>query len=658
MVPGHPAGLAEDVSANVNFSAVNQSPWDPGAALVLSQDKNLSATINADLPTLNGNPVQDIASLLGVDLSSIANAGVSIGGSVTGKFSLDLGYTVSGGQVNVNYPALTTLTVPTHSTITGASNGLSPGTALTLSDNFQPGLAQTFSAPLSKFVQIAGGGYQVGNQSAGPTSIIQVKSPSFSTQFPSAAVWANVNYNVGFGGYVEAAAKVAGICIACYRQDFTIGTGQQSFELLNVNTQQVTILGQNYGNPSNVQIPLGPYASVTASVPNLAVQDTLSSDHSTVAGGGSQPVLTINGSLDKLAPFVGPILTNNFGPIGYTLLSATLGPQLSLYQNFSLTPNPAVDLRFSSPVLQQVNGNWQPTTSVTYDLSAPPTIKVPWSTSFSSLTVQPTYMLNDTFHNETGISVGATLPVSALALTTPLGPAGPVFNTTLTADALAKIPLYTNNFNMNLGQIVTTPFTLDVTPLPSSAGLLQVSTWELGSVLASDGATSAQIDFKNTLNLDNPKFSGNFDTTVLGSVLDFGTPSAPESMFLANNDVIAPDGTDLGDAFCIVCLDASGNFLTDSPAITSTDGQTLFTSDLSTYPSLFGCPACDPHLNGTSYFADTGPSVVNAGPTEFTSDVPEPSAALVLAPGLMALLLVRYRPAGFRRRVRATLQRA
>jgi len=53
-----------------------------------------------------------------------------------------------------------------------------------------------------------------------------------------------------------------------------------------------------------------------------------------------------------------------------------------------------------------VNGNWQPTTSITYDLSAPPTIKVPSSASFSGLTVQPTYLLNDTFHNETGISVG------------------------------------------------------------------------------------------------------------------------------------------------------------------------------------------------------------------------------------------------------------
>jgi len=127
---------------------------------------------------------------------------------------------------------------------------------------------------------------------------------------------------------------------------------------------------------------------------------------------------------------------------------------------------------------------------------------------------------------------------------------------------------------------------------------------------------------------------------------------------MTNNDVIAPDGTDLGDAFCIVCDDASADFLADSPAITSDDGQTLYTSDLSTYPSLLDCPTCDPHIAGTSYFNDTGPSVVNAGPTQFISDVAEPPAELVLAPALLALLLARYRPPGVMRRARAMPRQA
>jgi len=117
-------------------------------------------------------------------------------------------------------------------------------------------------------------------------------------------------------------------------------------------------------------------------------------------------------------------------------------------------------------------------------------------------------------------------------LTTPLGPAGPVFNTTLTADALAKIPLYSNDFHMDLGQIVTSPFTLDVTALPQSAGLLQSYTWIFNNIAVSNDGTSAEIDFTETssFNPDNQSFDmPGFGITESGSILDFGTTTAPRA---------------------------------------------------------------------------------------------------------------------------------
>jgi hypothetical protein len=60
--------------------------------------------------------------------------------------------------------------------------------------------------------------------------------------------------------------------------------------------------------------------------------------------------------------------------------------------------------------------------------------------------------------------------------------------------------------------------------------------------------------------------------------------------------------------------------------------------------TINGSQTCDPRVAGTSYFNDTAPSVVAATPALFISDVPEPPVALVLAPGLIAPLLVALAP--------------
>jgi hypothetical protein len=614
---------ADTITTNVNFVGVNLSPWNAGPAFTLQKDYNLGASFNVNLPDLNGNPVQAIADLLGISLP--VQAEVSIGGNVNGNFNLDLGYAVSGGRVNVDYPAQASLSIPT---VPGTTSSVIPGAPLTLGTSFQPGLNKAFSPVTNAALGIAGAGYSLPGLGI---NLKTIQAPNFATQFPAAAAWADLSYNVNAGASVAANLKLPFIgCVVCVQKDLTFGDSQ-NFELLNVTPQNVTVAGQNYGNPSNITIPLGPAASISASIPNLAVSGGLSPNSTSLAGSGSQPIIQINASLDKLVPLVGAVLSNNIGPIGYTLLSVTGGPQLSLYQNFGFTPTPAVDLLFSKPVLQQVNGTWQPTTSVAFNASAPPTIEVPWSSS-GAVTVQPVYQLDGTLHNETGISVGASASLSALALNTPLGNLGPAFSTTLTSDPLVQIPLFDQSFDENLGQIAADPFTLDATPfIPQSKSS---TVWNLNNVIPGANGTSATIVVTPS---DNPAYQ--FFEPEDGTILNFGTTDQPESIFVANQDVMSPDGQiDLGNAFCIVCLT---NFLDPtSPEVTGVDGSTLLTSDLSSYPTYDPCTTCDPHIAGTSYFNDPTSIPTVIGPTVVTG-VPEPDWTVVA--GLIALLVIHRR---------------
>ena len=73
--------------------------------------------------------------------------------------------------------------------------------------------------------------------------------------------------------------------------------------------------------------------------------------------------------------------------------------------------------------------------------------------SLDQLRISPTYFLNNTFRNETGFTLGIDVDVDVLELQTPLGDIGPVFHVPITADDLARVPLYENSFQIPLGAI-------------------------------------------------------------------------------------------------------------------------------------------------------------------------------------------------------------
>jgi hypothetical protein len=70
--------------------------------------------------------------------------------------------------------------------------------------------------------------------------------------------------------------------------------------------------------------------------------------------------------------------------------------------------------------------------------------------------------MDNHFSNETGLSLGASVHVSGLSLSSPVADLGPAFEDTPTSDGLIHIPLYNKTFEEALGSITPNPFTIDV----------------------------------------------------------------------------------------------------------------------------------------------------------------------------------------------------
>ena len=163
--------------------------------------------------------------------------------------------------------------------------------------------------------------------------------------------------------------------------------------------------------------------------------------------------MTLTGNLEKLIPFIGPILQNSIGPLGYDLLNLSGGPQLELYQDMTFTPDPKVRLTFSEPVLFGTDP--VPAFEREFDLDD----DIRWTPMFSnstSITVKPTYLLNNTFQNETGLAVSLLVDVEALSLTGNFPPfngtLGPIYNNRITVP-LFDGELFEQNFNIPLGSV-------------------------------------------------------------------------------------------------------------------------------------------------------------------------------------------------------------
>jgi hypothetical protein len=372
----------------------------------------------------------------------------------------------------------------------------------------------------------------------------------------------------------------------------------------------VSVLGAQvvgYGTYS-----LGAGATVTVNAPDkLAVDGTLQADK-TLAGSSAEPLLSVAIGAEQFLPLVGQALHSEVGPFGYTLLSVSPEFSAGVYEHLTFDPHVNVTLHFSEPMLR-------PDGTIGNDVTfrAGDTISLtPASvgTLLGQVQVTPTFTLENTFHNDTGLFVDGRVNVEALKIDTP--EIGPLISESIELGTVELPPLFSGSFGVNMGSITTD--TIGLTRQGNAADLALATA---AGLIDSEGFGFADIGFGRQ-GVEN--VHGRF---FMGDLLDPNDLQEQQSYFLADEDVFNQFGLNLGRVFCVVCFDIASP-LVANPLLAFDSGEdglgSIYLSDLSTFPTI------------------PTPAEVRATDPAF-SPVPEPSTVLLLAVGLPLVAYGRRR---------------
>jgi len=138
-------------------------------------------------------------------------------------------------------------------------------------------------------------------------------------------------------------------------------------------------------------------------------------------------VLSLGFNLAELIPLVGQVLDGEVAGFGYEI--AKVQPQLNLgiYQSMGFQPNMQVLLQFNEPVLYNGTITREVVAPVGQSLNITPAVV---GSLGEELVARPTYILDNTFENQTGISLSGDIDVDLLKLLDPIDQ-GPLYHTDL-----------------------------------------------------------------------------------------------------------------------------------------------------------------------------------------------------------------------------------
>ena len=599
------AGVHADVEVrhNVAFTAVNQNPWTGGPAFHHEWEyRKLRFDFRADLPDLEdptGVVIGVVEETLGVDLP--IDPGLKAGGSVSGHFGLNFGYYVSGGRLNINYPAVAVLRIETN----GPNDTVTTGRPFTITSAFLPGTERR-EIPFRTSALAAGAGYEAGRTSIPGFELEVFSQPHFSTYFPNAAAWATADWDVRAGVFLE-----ADYLFDTARKEFLFGDGPREVPLVSVSPAGIQVPGFEPVDlfQQTFVIPGGGYVEV--SYPDVRVDSRPAAPGGVLHGFAQKPILSLQADFDKIVPVVGAVLSNRIGPIGYSLLSTDGGPVLSLYQEMTFTPRPRVQLGFHEVVLARgESGVFHPTMLVEFGLGESVVIQ-PLVGSLEELRIRPTYLLENHFQNETGLSLGVVFHLQVLDVETPLGDLGPAADETLPLDGLVRVPLFREPaFPIGLGAV-----TADDVVVPKSSQflgefprskLLQQGARFVGEDPGS-GRVTYQLRFVRTPGEDPLDAGDTFEVEVAGRaqrleqcVGEFCETFA--TLIYLDEPVVLHDAAgvpvaELGEALCVGCESHPFALSPVSPFVTDELGRGIYLTDLSEFPDGLIDVEADPILS-------------------------------------------------------------
>ena len=417
------------VTANALFSATNQSIWNPGGAFFLGENKFIGPA-----PWNLGDGI-DATERVCIPIAGCATFGARIGAETSGAFGVNYGYGVSGGSLNLRYPINASFSVP---------------------DNFSTFTDADFTIGSSWSTSPGGFSYY---DTAG--RIVSTPGTSLRTTGPEVGAY------IDFFGNFHAFAGAQACIVACAGPALGPVDINYSAELVAVNRGgdgQIRVGGTEVG-PNGDFNALGNLVTGHLRVPDLNATavlngSDLNTDKSTLVAG-------VNANLAQIAAnAVGfPLpLAGNIGGLGYNLLQVDAGIAIELAQALGFVPVPTATLEFASPVQQRLgNGTYgAPTTSIQFLLGSSITLKAPGVTA---LGIIPTLSLANTVSNRTDLRLTGDLGVQALGVDIFGLQIGPLFDEHASALQFGSIPVFSNDFALNIAPIVARPFNVFFNPL-------------------------------------------------------------------------------------------------------------------------------------------------------------------------------------------------
>jgi hypothetical protein len=393
------AAYADTYDFAAPFTTTDQSMWGPGSAVVLedhgtivsggwgqSRANPITNTFDNVTPFLvqTGTTPNPIPGLPALPTFGFRDFGTRITGSTYGSMGLSYDYSFDSGSVNVSMPISARLDIP---------KTIAPGVPLVISSSFMP-----------------------------------LPGASMTTNFPQASVALNFDYQL----YARLTAQGCDKGCSPAKTIFNLDTGPKSFKIIGLDSTQnlssSLTLDKNTisreRDPSTgkvVKTSVKPSLGlVNVGEVNVGVPDI--NTHATATA--AAPLKLKASGEDDLIDFrldVDTVMMNaaglpnlldpgvyTAGPVsgGYSLINIGLGAALAVTQSFEFNARPKVvlDLGFGAPIV--------------FALGDTVTIDVPAGIAPGTLlSVRPTFVLDNTFLNDTGLRIDPTGDISFLGYT-------------------------------------------------------------------------------------------------------------------------------------------------------------------------------------------------------------------------------------------------
>ncbi len=268
-----------------------------------------------------------------------------------------------------------------------------------------------------------------------------------TTNFPEA----NISVDAVFDFYAALGYKAC--VIWCTEGSITLINTKNTYPILDIDT------GDTFSSD------IGGFGSVTATFPDINTTGTLNGN--LLASSGEDDFLNLTFDIDRaVTVFTGIPFSGSVLGISYNLLNVDAGMILAATQEFSFVPNLMVGFEFE-------NG---------YTAS----MRVGDSASFifpegvGDMDVTPTFWLENTFYNDTGMRIDPQFGVDALSLSGYGVNIGPLYSYDWRGDGL-ELGIFSDDFELQgFDSFTTENFSIQATPEPGTLALLGIGLMSSG----------------------------------------------------------------------------------------------------------------------------------------------------------------------------------